>query len=151
MIYLDNAATSWPKPPEVIQAMTDFLRHAGGNPGRSGHRLSIEAGRVVYDAREAIAELFRVSDPLRIIFTRNATQAINTALRGLLRPGDRVVRTEIEHNAVMRPLRAGDEQLWNCAPADDLGRHVRVESPRQSFGLVHADSDTVGFVEEFRP
>ena len=106
VIYLDNAATSWPKPPEVIQAMTDFLHHAGGNPGRSGHRLSIEAGRVVYDARESIAELFKAPDPLRIIFTQNATQAINTTLRGLLRPGDRVVTTGIEHNAVMRPLRA---------------------------------------------
>jgi len=110
LIYLDNAATSWPKPPEVIQAMTDFLRRAGGNPGRSGHRLSIEAGRVLYDARESIAELFGVPDPPRIIFTQNVTQAINTALLGLLRPGDRVVTTGIEHNAVMRPLRALEKE-----------------------------------------
>jgi cysteine desulfurase family protein len=106
MIYLDNAATTFPKPPEVIRAMTDFLERAGGNPGRSGHRLSIAAGRIVYDARETIAELFHARDPLRVIFTLNATHAINLALRGVLRVGDRVVTTSIEHNAVMRPLRA---------------------------------------------
>jgi len=106
MIYLDNAATSFPKPPQVIRAMNDFLERAGGNPGRSGHRLSVEAGRIVYDAREDIAELFGARDPLRIIFTLNATHALNLALRGILRAGDRVVTTGIEHNAVMRPLRA---------------------------------------------
>src|SRR5512136_2091000 len=106
MIYLDNAATSWPKPPQVIRAMADFLERAGGNPGRSGHRLSIAAGRIVYDAREAIAELFNSPDPLRVIFTLNATHAINIALNGLLHPSDHVVTTGIEHNAVMRPLRA---------------------------------------------
>ena len=106
MIYLDNAATSWPKPPEVLRAVAEFLEHAGGNPGRSGHRLSIAAGRTVYDAREAVAELFHSPDPLRVIFTQNATHAINLVLQGLLRPGDHVVTTGMEHNAVMRPLRA---------------------------------------------
>ena len=106
MIYLDYAATSWPKPPEVLRAMAEFLEQAGGNPGRSGHRLSIAAGRIVYDAREAVADLFRVADPQRVILTANATHAINLALRGYLRPGDRVVTTGVEHNAVMRPLRA---------------------------------------------
>lgn len=106
MIYLDNAATSFPKPPVVIQAMSDFLERAGGNPGRSGHRLSIAAGRIVYDARETIAELFHARDPLRVIFTLNATHALNLALRAILRAGDRVVTTGIEHNSVMRPLRA---------------------------------------------
>jgi TusA-related sulfurtransferase len=106
MIYLDHAATSWPKPPQVLAAMHDFLAQAGGNPGRSGHRLSIAAGRIVYDAREAVAELFGAPDPLRVIFTLNATHAINIALHGLLQPGDRVVTSGIEHNAVMRPLRA---------------------------------------------
>jgi cysteine desulfurase family protein len=106
MIYLDHAATSWPKPAQVLAAMHDFLAQAGGNPGRSGHRLSIAAGRIVYDARETVAELFNAPDPLRVIFTLNATHAINIALHGVLRPGDRVVTSGIEHNAVMRPLRA---------------------------------------------
>jgi cysteine desulfurase family protein len=109
MIYLDHAATSWPKPRQVLAAMHNYLETAGGNPGRSGHRLSIEAGRIVYDAREAVAELFNAPDPLHVIFTLNATHAINLALHGLLRPGDRVVTSGIEHNAVMRPLRALEE------------------------------------------
>ncbi len=110
MIYLDNAATSWPKPPIVVRTMSDYLENAGGNPGRSGHRLSIAAARYVYDTREALAELFSVPDPLRIIFTLNVTHALNLALRGLLRPGDRVVTSSIEHNSVMRPLRELERQ-----------------------------------------
>ncbi len=106
MIYLDHAATSWPKPPEVIRAMADFLERAGGNPGRSGHRLSIDAGRIVYNAREAVAELVNAADPLRVIFTPNATHAVNLGLCSLLRAGDHVVTSGIEHNSVMRPLRA---------------------------------------------
>ncbi len=105
MIYLDNAATSWPKPASVTAAMTDFLERAGGNPGRSGHRLSIAAGRAVYDTRESLAEFFGVSNPLRVIFTLNATHALNLAIQGLLQPGQRVVTGGMEHNAVMRPLR----------------------------------------------
>lgn len=105
MIYLDHAATSYPKPPQVLAAMNDFLERAGGNPGRSGHRLSIAAGRIVYDTRESLAEFFGVSHPLRVLFMHNATYALNTALQGLLHPGDRVVTGGMEHNAVMRPLR----------------------------------------------
>lgn len=121
MIYLDHAATSWPKPPEVLQAMTDFLSEAGGNPGRSGHRLSIAAGRIVYEARETLAELFHAPDPLRVVFTPNATHALNLALRGLLRPGDEVVTSSMEHNSVMRPLRALEREgvhvtVVGCAP-----------------------------------
>jgi cysteine desulfurase family protein len=106
VIYLDHAATSWPKPEGVLEAMNRFLREVGANPGRSGHRLSVEAARLVYDAREALAELFHVADPLRIVFTSNATEALNLALRGLLRPGDHVVTSGLEHNSMMRPLRA---------------------------------------------
>lgn len=104
MIYMDNAATSWPKPPEVIKTMTLALEHAGGNPGRSGHRLSIAAARIIYDTREEIADFFGIIDPARVIFTSNATHSLNLVLRGILKPGDRVVTTSMEHNAVMRPL-----------------------------------------------
>jgi len=110
MIYLDNSATSWPKPKEVIHAMSDFLENSGGNPGRSGHRLSISAARVVYNARKSIAELFHIYDPQRVIFTSNITHALNLALFGLLKPGDRVVTSSIEHNSVMRPLRALEKE-----------------------------------------
>ncbi|MEW6199858.1 MAG: aminotransferase class V-fold PLP-dependent enzyme [Planctomycetota bacterium] len=106
MIYLDNAATSWPKPEGVADAMVRFLRDVGANPGRSGHALANAAERVRLDAREAVAALFNLSDPFRIIFTAGATTAINLVLHGLLTPGSHVVTTGIEHNAVMRPLRA---------------------------------------------
>jgi cysteine desulfurase/selenocysteine lyase len=104
MIYFDNAATSWPKPPGVVQAMAHFLDEVGANPGRSGHRLSLEAGRIVYEARERVAELFNGPDPLRVVFGANVTEALNLAIHGYLRPGDHVVTSSIEHNSVMRPL-----------------------------------------------
>jgi len=106
MIYLDNAATSWPKPPGVAEAMAHFMSHIGANPGRSGHRLSVEAGRTIYRAREALAELLNAPDPLRIAFSANATEALNLVLCGYLRPGDHVVTSSMEHHSVMRPLRA---------------------------------------------
>ncbi|MDH7489550.1 MAG: aminotransferase class V-fold PLP-dependent enzyme [Anaerolineae bacterium] len=106
MIYFDNAATSWPKPPEVAEAMMHFLRDVGANPGRSGHRTAVESGRIVYAAREAVCELVNAPDPLRVAFTANVTVALNMALWGLLRPGEHVITSSMEHNSVMRPLRA---------------------------------------------
>ena len=105
-IYLDNAATSWPKPASVSEAMVRFLRDVGANPGRSGHRLANEAERARLDAREVIAELVGVSDVMRVVFTSNATTALNLVLQGWLTPGSHVVTTGMEHNAVLRPLRA---------------------------------------------
>lgn len=104
-VYFDNAATSWPKPPEVAEAVFRALSQPMGNPGRSGHRLAVEAGRLVLEAREALAELFGVADPARVILTKNATEALNLAILGLTRPGGHVVTTSMEHNSVMRPLR----------------------------------------------
>ncbi|MCK9460716.1 MAG: aminotransferase class V-fold PLP-dependent enzyme [Proteobacteria bacterium] len=105
MIYFDNAATSWPKPDTVPAAMERFLREHGANPGRSGHALSIEAGRVVFDARDRVSRLFGLGDPLSVVFTKNATEALNLALQGLLQPGDHVITSTMEHNSVLRPLR----------------------------------------------
>jgi cysteine desulfurase/selenocysteine lyase len=105
VIYLDNAATTWPKPECVVEAMLDYLRGVGASPGRGSHRLSLEAGRIVYAAREALARLLGAGDPLRVVFTANATEALNVALMGYLNPGDHVVTSSVEHNAVMRPLR----------------------------------------------
>lgn len=109
-IYFDNAATSWPKPEAMINAMADFNAYVGANPGRSGHRLSIEAGRVIFNARETIASLLGAEDPLSVIFTRNATEGMNIVVRGLLCPGDHVVTSSMEHNSVMRPLRAMESE-----------------------------------------
>ncbi|CAG0933654.1 cysteine desulfurase / selenocysteine lyase [Thermoflexales bacterium] len=154
MIYLDHAATSWPKPPEVTQAMIDFLERAGGNPGRSGHRLSIEAGRIVYAAREAVAELFNVFDPLRIIFTLNATHAINLVLHGLLHSGDHVVTTSMEHNAVMRPLRALEAAgvqltVVPCASDGtlDLGQIERAITSSTRLVIVNHASNVCGMLQ----
>jgi len=105
MIYFDNSATSWPKPPQVKEAMNRFIEEIGANPGRSGHFLSIEAARIIYEAREALSVLFHNKDSSRIVFTLNATESINLALKGLLKPRDHVITSSIEHNSVMRPLR----------------------------------------------
>jgi len=105
MIYFDNAATSWPKPGTVVPAMNRFMEEVGANPGRSGHRLSVEAGRIINDARENIAELFKLKDPMRVIFGINATDGLNLGIRGILRKGDHVITSSMEHNSVMRPLR----------------------------------------------
>lgn len=104
-IYLDNAATSWPKPPSVGAAIIRYLDQVGANPGRSGHSLSIKAGRIVDSARESLSELFHIDNPLRIVFGSNGTEALNLALCGLLRPGDHAITSSMEHNSVMRPLR----------------------------------------------
>jgi cysteine desulfurase/selenocysteine lyase len=105
MIYLDNAATSWPKPDAVCGAMVDCIKNYGANPGRSGHRMAIQASEKVYECRENLARLFGIGDPLRIAFTANATEAINLAVKGLLAAGDHVIITSMEHNAVVRPLK----------------------------------------------
>ncbi len=104
-LYLDNAATSFPKPEAMLAAMINYQQTIGGSPGRSGHGLSIDAGRIVFDTREAMARLFNIEDPLRIAFTKNSTEALNIALFGLLKEGDHVLTTSMEHNSVMRPLR----------------------------------------------
>lgn len=106
MIYLDNAATSWPKPPEVYRVLGTFLQEQGANPGRGGHQMALAAARSIVATRCDLAELLGVSVPERIVFTGNATEATNLALQGRLRPGDHVVTTDVEHNAVMRPLYA---------------------------------------------
>ncbi len=110
IIYFDNAATSWPKPESMIKAMADFSANVGANPGRSGHRLSVEAGRVIFNTREEAAILLGAEDPLSIVFTQNATEGINIIIRGLLRPGEHVITSGMEHNSVMRPLRAAERE-----------------------------------------
>jgi len=105
VIYFDNAATSWPKPPQVKEAMVRFMDEIGANPGRSGHLLSIEAARILYETREALSGCFNVKDSSRVVLTLNATESLNLALKGLLKPKDHVITSSMEHNSVMRPLR----------------------------------------------
>ena len=123
MIYLDNAATTLHKPPQVEQAVLDALRTAG-NPGRGAHEPTLHAGRLVYAARCALAKLLNAPDPSCIAFTANATQALNTALGGLFRPGDHIITTVCEHNSVLRPLYRLREQgvALSFTGVDEKGR-----------------------------
>lgn len=104
MIYLDNAATSFPKPAETIDNLNNFVRNIGGNPGRSGHTLSLEAARVIFEAREKLTSFIGMKNSERLIFTQNGTESLNMALLGFLETGDHVITTSMEHNSVMRPL-----------------------------------------------
>jgi len=105
MIYLDNAATSFPKPPAVVRAMAGTLQKLGGNPGRAGHTISLCAGRIVQNCRELLGEHLGAPDAEHIIFTASCTEAINIAIRGTLCEGDEVITSHAEHNAVMRVLK----------------------------------------------
>lgn len=111
MIYFDNAATTNPKPSPVINTVKNTLLRLSANPGRSGHALSQEAAAALYGAREKVADFFSCSGSERVIFTPSCTVAINTVLKGLLNRGDRVVTSDLEHNAVMRPLRKTGAQI----------------------------------------
>lgn len=106
MIYLDNAATSFPKPEPVYQALDSFARTSLANPGRAGHRMAVAAERKLDDARHALNQFFGGEAPERWILTHNCTDGLNLAIKGLLGPGDHVITTDLEHNSISRPLRA---------------------------------------------
>ena len=110
MIYLDNAATSWPKPEIVYKTMDAFLRTKGGNPGRGSNSMALAARETVEETRRLIARLINVSETNRVIFTLNCTDALNLGLKGLLKPGDHVVTDCIGHNSLVRPLRKLERQ-----------------------------------------
>ncbi|NLY17559.1 MAG: aminotransferase class V-fold PLP-dependent enzyme [Clostridiaceae bacterium] len=133
MIYLDNAATSWPKPPQVIQAMADFLRRGCANPGRGAHIMARQADEAVLNTRELLAKLFNIPDPMRISFMPNATMALNMAIHGVVQAGFKVVATMMEHNSVLRPLKtlekAGIIQLELIKP-ERLGE-ISIQSIRK--------------------
>lgn len=102
--YMDNAATSYPKPESVYQVVDHFNRYMGGNPGRGSNQQSIQAGSMLLDTRESLARLFHIEDSSNIAFTANVTESLNIGLKGFLRPGDHVITSSMEHNAVARPL-----------------------------------------------
>lgn len=135
VIYLDNGATSFPKPPQVIQAMNHWFSNVGGSPGRSGHRLSTESARIVFETRELLAGLIGAESSRQIVFTKNATEAINTAFLGILSKGDHVVTTTMEHNSVMRPLRylAGNNTIQLTVVKCDGGGRLDPEDVAGAF------------------
>jgi cysteine desulfurase family protein len=134
-IYLDNAATSFPKPESVYQAFNDVFRKIGANPGRSGHRWGIKANHIISDVRETIADFFNIPNPSSVVFTHNCTEAINLGIKGLLKPGDHVITTSMEHNSVLRPLRSlaskgVETAIVNCSKEgilnpDDVKKEIR--------------------------
>lgn len=124
MIYLDNAATTWPKPPSVIEAVTRTLQSAAGNPGRTQSDAAMQSASTVMDCRIELARLFGLADPLGVVFTANTTEALNIAIKGLVTAGDHVVTSAMEHNAVWRPLVALAERdgvTFSLAEADRTG------------------------------
>ncbi|WP_296645709.1 aminotransferase class V-fold PLP-dependent enzyme [Romboutsia sp. 13368] len=106
MIYLDNAATTFPKPEAVYDAMMDCMKNYCANPGRAGHKLAMKAAREIYDTRENIAKLLNIDNPMNIVFTNNATDSLNLAIKGVVKEGDHIITTSMEHNSVIRPIKA---------------------------------------------
>jgi cysteine desulfurase / selenocysteine lyase len=130
LIYFDNAATSGIKPDTVTKAICDCLKNKNANPGRSGHSLSVKAAEIIYNTREIIGELFHFPNTENIILTKNATEALNIAIYGILHPGDEVIATSMEHNSVLRPLnhlQSDGKIKLNLIKADANG----VVSPQQ--------------------
>lgn len=129
MIYLDNAATTFPKPQCVIDAVTEFMQKYGGNPGRGGHYLSDIAAEKVLECREEFASLIGTKNPERIIFTKNTTEAINLAIKGTLKKGDEIIISSMEHNSVLR----------SCVNLEGKGITVKIARADHK-GFVSADT-----------
>lgn len=124
MIYLDNGATSFPKPAESMGAMLGCMSQYCGNPGRSGHYMSMKTGEEVYHSRRKIAGLFNIDQAQRLVFTKNTTEALNLGMMGLLKSGDHVVTTSMEHNSVLRPLKTLEKRgvEHTIVKGDERGR-----------------------------
>ena len=155
MIYLDNAATSFPKPKETIDFLDNFVLNIGGNPGRSGHTLSVDAARFIFEARGKLADLFNASDSERVLFTQNGTESLNLAILGLLKQNDHVITTSLEHNSVMRPLTFLEKEkgirlsVVQCAhngqlDIEDIKRLIRKETKAV---IINHGSNVIGTVQ----
>ncbi|MFZ5989291.1 MAG: aminotransferase class V-fold PLP-dependent enzyme [Bacillota bacterium] len=111
MIYLDSAATTYPKPEKVYTEMDCCMRKYCANPGRGGHKMSVTSGKAVMEARELISSFFNIQNPMQLTFTKNATESLNMAITGILKPGDHVITTSMEHNSVTRPLKTLERNM----------------------------------------
>ncbi len=157
MIYLDNPATSWPKPDSVIKAVTDFMLNYGANPGRAGHDMAIKSGEIVFDCREALNIFFGNQNPMNVVFMKNITEALNTLLIALLRSGDHVITSSMEHNSMMRPLRYLENQgvditvvkcdEYGLLDADDVKQAIRKNT--KIIALNHV-SNVTGTIQPIR-
>jgi cysteine desulfurase family protein len=154
MIYLDNAATSFPKPEPVYQALDKFARTQLANPGRAGHRMALASERVLDDARHALNQLFRGESPERWIFTLNCTDGLNMAIKGTVKPGDHVITSDLEHNSISRPLRALEKAgvIALTRVASDQGyldpdALRRAITPKTSLVAITHTSNVLGIVQ----
>jgi cysteine desulfurase family protein len=155
MIYLDNAATSFPKPKETTESLNRFITDIGGNPGRSGHSLSVEAARVVFEAREKLTDFINGDDSERLIFTQNGTESLNLAILGLLSEGDHVITTSLEHNSVMRPLmflmkeKKVELSIIQCDPLGrlDISDLSKVIQKNTKAVIINHGSNVIGTVQ----
>src|SRR5271156_6598861 len=155
MNYLDNAATSFPKPESVYQALDRFARQSLANPGRAGHKMALESERVLDDCRHLLNQFFHGQGPQRFIFTLNCTDALNMAFKGVLAEGDHVITTDLEHNSISRPLRQMelDKRITLTRLQANGGGTVEPDAIRQAIGpktrliaLTHA-SNVLGTIQ----
>ena len=149
-IYLDNAATSFPKPAAVAKAVARAIDITGGSPGRGGHKMALSASRIIFEGREIIANFFGLTSPERIVFTKNTTEGINLALRSLLKKGDSVATSGLEHNSVVRPVHAlGKEGIKTvAAPLDKNGFPDPERLPDVTALIVTAASNVTGAIAD---
>ncbi|MEG0250628.1 MAG: aminotransferase class V-fold PLP-dependent enzyme [Peptostreptococcus sp.] len=151
MIYLDNAATTFPKPESVYKAIDDCMRYHCANPGRSGHKMAMESARIVEDTRDLVAKLFNIKNPMDVIYTFNATDSLNLAIKGFLHSGDHVITTTMEHNSVLRPImeleKIGVEHTFVKADANGKVNPSDIEAAikdnTKMIAIIHA-SNVVG-------
>ena len=150
MIYLDNAATTFPKPESVYAKMDDCMRNYCANPGRSGHKMAMESARVVEETRDIIAKLFNIKNPMDVVYTFNATDSLNLAIKGFLKPGDHVITTTMEHNSVLRPIMELEniEVEHTFVQADEEGRinpkdvETAIKDNTKLIAIIHASNVT---------
>ncbi len=157
MIYLDNAATSFPKAPGTAEAVTRFLLETGANAGRSSHKGAMEASSILFECREALAELFGIGESDRIIFTSNTTEALNTAIFGMITEGSTVLTSSMEHNSVMRPLRFLEKNRGirilefgsDRSGYPDMEDFRRLLGEKPDFLIITAASNVTGIISPF--
>ncbi len=155
MVYLDNSATSWPKPNRVNRAVYEFMKKSAANPGRGGHFMAVEASRTVYNCRELLCSMFNASSPSNVVFTKNTTEALNMAIKGVLKPGDHVICTSMEHNSVLRvlyKLKCAGIIAYDMVNADINGyvkpEHIEAKiNPKTRLVIVNHVSNVCGSIQ----
>ncbi|MBD2871757.1 aminotransferase class V-fold PLP-dependent enzyme [Paenibacillus arenilitoris] len=153
-IYLDHAATSWPKPPAVTEAVMQAMLNDAANPGRGSHAMAVRASRILFDARKQLGKLFNIKNPNDIAFASNTTMALNQAIKGWLKSGDHVIATSVEHNSVRRPLYALEQKIGiqvtyieaderGNIKLDDVAKAIR---PNTTLVIVNHSSNLLGTI-----